>query len=89
MILFFFYLHFRKTIELARSLEAAGASFLTLHARTTQERHSPIHEDSLREVCQSLRIPLVANGDVKSLEGATRLFSKTGCKGKKRSTNFF
>lgn len=71
----------RKTIELVRSLEAAGVTFLTLHARTTQERHSPIHEDSLREVCQSLRIPLVANGDVRSLEGATRLHLKTGCKG--------
>ncbi|KAE8742126.1 hypothetical protein FOCC_FOCC012333 [Frankliniella occidentalis] len=71
----------RKTIELARSLEAAGVTFLTLHARTTQERHSPIHEDSLHEVCQSLKVPLVANGDVKSLKGAERLHAKTGCKG--------
>ncbi|KAK3912829.1 tRNA-dihydrouridine(20a/20b) synthase [NAD(P)+]-like [Frankliniella fusca] len=71
----------RKTIELARSLEFAGVTFLTLHARTTQERHSPIHEDSLREVCQSLKVPLVANGDVKSLKGAERLHAETGCKG--------
>lgn len=71
----------RKTIELARSLEAAGVTFLTLHARTTSERHSPIHVDSLREVCQSLRVPLVANGDVKSLDGAEKLHADTGCKG--------
>lgn len=71
----------RKTIELARSLEVAGASFLTLHARTVHERHSPIHADSLREVCQSLRVPLVANGDIKTLEGAKVLHANTGCKG--------
>jgi tRNA-dihydrouridine synthase 4 len=71
----------RQSIELCRTLENAGVSFLTIHARTPVQRYRPINEDALRETKCSIRIPLIANGDVKSLSAAKLLQEKTDCDG--------
>lgn len=68
-----------KTIEFCRILEKAGASFLTIHARTPEMRNEPIDIDNLKLVRDSVKLPLIANGDVKNLESAEKLFIESNC----------
>lgn len=69
----------RRTIEYCRVLEKAGASFLTVHARTPEMRNDPIDLDNLKLVRDSVKLPLIANGDVKDLKSAERLFKESNC----------
>lgn len=69
----------RRTIELCQVLEKAGASFLTVHARTPEMRNEPINLDSLRLVKDSVKLPIIANGDVKNLENAEKLYMDSNC----------
>jgi tRNA-dihydrouridine synthase 4 len=62
-------------------LENAGVSFLTIHARTPVQKYQPVNENALREIKYSIRVPLIANGDVKSLNAAKLLQQKTDCDG--------
>lgn len=69
----------RKTIEFCRIMEKAGASFLTVHARTPEMRNEPIDLDNLKLVRDCVKLPLIANGDVKNLESAERLYRESNC----------
>jgi hypothetical protein len=80
-LMYCLYSLFRQSIELCRTLENAGVSFLTVHARTPVQRYQPINEDALREIKYSVRVPLIANGDVKDLSVAKLLHEKTDCDG--------
>ena len=71
----------KKTVELCRTLEKAGLSFLTVHARTPQMRKEPIDLEGLKLVRDNVRIPLIANGDVKSLFDAKNLYDATNSNG--------
>ncbi|XP_046985235.1 tRNA-dihydrouridine(20a/20b) synthase [NAD(P)+]-like [Schistocerca americana] len=71
----------RLTVELCRTLEAAGLSFITVHARTVEQRNQPINQESLKLISHSIRIPVVANGDVRTLADAEELRETTRCKG--------
>ncbi|XP_011160285.1 tRNA-dihydrouridine(20a/20b) synthase [NAD(P)+]-like isoform X1 [Solenopsis invicta] len=71
----------RQTILLCQTLEKAGASFLTVHARTPKMRNEPIDLDSLKFLRDHVQLPLVANGDAKSLETAKSLFKESRCEG--------
>ncbi|KAH8412965.1 hypothetical protein KR009_007211 [Drosophila setifemur] len=73
----------QRTIELARQLEHAGATFLTLHGRTPAQKHSKDTLDvaAMSEVRQSLQIPLIVNGNVESWEDACELHARTGAGG--------
>jgi tRNA-dihydrouridine synthase 4 len=75
-------LHARRTVDLARQLEAAGISFLTVHGRTKSEKAEPVHLDYIKTIVDSLDIPVIANGDVDSLEKAYSVQEITGAKGK-------
>lgn len=69
-------------VELAKRLEDAGVSALTIHCRTAQMGHSGKADWSwaakAREV---VSIPVVVNGDIKTAEDAKRAFEDTGCAG--------
>ncbi|XP_012267159.2 tRNA-dihydrouridine(20a/20b) synthase [NAD(P)+]-like isoform X2 [Athalia rosae] len=71
----------RKTIELCQMLEKAGLSFITVHARTPQMRNEPIDLEGLRIVRDSIKMPLIANGDVKQLKDAKNLHENFNCQG--------
>ncbi|KAF7414145.1 hypothetical protein HZH68_002634 [Vespula germanica] len=71
----------RRTVDFCQTLEKAGASFLTVHARTPEMRYEPIHLDDLKIVRDSVQLPLIANGDVKNLENAQKLYEATNCQG--------
>lgn len=64
----------RKTINLCQQLERCGITFLTIHGRTPSQRiGEPSNNEFLREVKQSISIPMIANGDCKSLMDADEM----------------
>lgn len=77
-----FFLILSETIELCRQLEHCGVTFLTVHGRTPSQGSCDASDvNALAEVKRSLSIPLIANGDCRSLRDADEIFEKTGCDG--------
>ena len=71
----------RRTVSLCRQLEAAGASFITVHGRTAAQRGEPVDLAAIRTIKQSLTCPILANGDVKSAGDVDRTVAETGADG--------
>jgi tRNA-dihydrouridine synthase 4 len=71
-----------ETIDFVRKMEALGITFLTVHGRTTAEKTSvPVDVNSVAEIKKSLKIPVIFNGDIQSLDDADRVHQETGCDG--------
>ena len=65
-----------------RQLEDAGATLLTLHGRTREQRFSGSSDwEAIASVKQSLSIPVIANGDVNSPDAALRCLEQTSADG--------
>jgi tRNA-dihydrouridine synthase len=61
----------------------AGVTFISVHARTPAQRKQPADHAALALLTSACpNLPLVANGDVNSLEIAERLQAETNCQGK-------
>ena len=74
----------RETITapaLAREFEQLGVAAVTLHGRTRQQGfHGHVHLDPIGEtVAATDHMPIVGNGDVRSVADALRMWSQTGC----------
>ena len=71
-----------KTLEIARLIEKAGASALTVHGRTASQMYSGSSNlQGIKAVKNELSIPVIANGDVMDEESAERTLEVTGCDG--------
>ena len=68
---------------LARRLEEAGVSLITIHGRTTEMKFSGhARLDGIAQVVAAVtRIPVIGNGDVKTPQDAKRMIDVTGCAG--------
>ncbi|MGR9052765.1 MAG: tRNA dihydrouridine synthase DusB [Gammaproteobacteria bacterium] len=69
----------RNAVNIANIAETAGIAALAVHGRTRAckfEGHAEY--DTIRQVKQSVKIPVVANGDIKSAEQARRVLDYTG-----------
>lgn len=75
----------RKTVDLCQKVEAAGVSWITVHGRTADERHQPVHYDAIKIIKDSLHIPVIANGDIKNPRDVESVCELTGVDG----TSFF
>lgn len=51
------------TVDFARQMEAAGASFITVHGRTQDQRSDPVCLDAIADIKNAVKIPVVANGE--------------------------
>ncbi|XP_026881416.2 tRNA-dihydrouridine(20a/20b) synthase [NAD(P)+]-like isoform X1 [Electrophorus electricus] len=71
----------RKTVDLCQKAEAAGVSWITVHGRTPDERHQPVHHDAIRTIKDSLTIPVIANGDIRNLQDMESMHELTGVDG--------
>lgn len=72
----------KNAVEVALAVEEAGASLVAVHGRTKTQMYSgEASLDIIANVKDALRIPVVGNGDITSLEGALRMKRETGCDG--------
>lgn len=71
-----------RTVDLVRQLEATGISFITVHGRTCHNRSSdPVDLEAVKLVKESVSVPVLANGDVNSLDDMDMVVAKTGVNG--------
>jgi tRNA-dihydrouridine synthase B len=71
-----------NAVAVARAVEAAGASLVTVHARTADAGHDGAAQLAvIAEVKASVRVPVVGNGGVRTIEDAVTMARSTGCDG--------
>jgi tRNA-dihydrouridine synthase B len=69
-------------LEFSKQLQDAGAAMITVHARTrAQAYNGPADWDWIRKVKEQLEIPVIANGDIDSVDAAVRCLEITGADG--------
>jgi len=69
----------QASISFAQGLEAAGCSLLAVHGRTREAKHEGSPDfGHLAELAAALRIPVVANGGIRSREQARAVMERTG-----------
>jgi nifR3 family TIM-barrel protein len=67
-------------MELAAIAQSEGISAITLHPRTREDMFSGHSRwDYIRQLKETLTIPVIGNGDVWEPEDARRLLEETGC----------
>jgi tRNA-dihydrouridine synthase B len=72
----------RNPVEIALRCQDAGATALTLHARSRTQMYSGIANwDEIAAVVAALDIPVIGNGDVWTGADAQRMRDHTGCAG--------
>ena len=72
----------RNALRIARIAEAAGIRMLAIHGRTRACAFGGNAEyDTIAEVKSRLRIPVIANGDIRTPEDARRVMDLTGADG--------
>lgn len=68
--------------EAAKIIENAGASAITIHGRTRAEFFSgEVDLDIIKEVKESVNIPVIGNGNIVDEESALKMFEYTGVDG--------
>jgi nifR3 family TIM-barrel protein len=67
--------------DLARAFEQVGAAAVIVHGRTRQQGFSgTVNRPGIRAVVEAVdRIPIIANGDVRTIADAAAMFDETGC----------
>jgi len=69
-------------LDFAKRMEDAGAQMLTLHARTRAQGYKGEAKwEWIGKVKQVLSIPVIANGDIFSVESAVKCLEQTGADG--------
>lgn len=72
--------HADGVVELARAAERGGASWLTIHARTRVQQYAPpVDWRAIGRARAAVAIPVVANGDICSVQDAARCAEQSGC----------
>ena len=71
-----------KTIEVARTIEKAGASALTIHGRTQKQGYSgTVNLEIIKAIKSAISIPVIANGDIRDEMRAYNALEYTQCDG--------
>ena len=72
----------RNAAELARCVVDAGARMITVHGRTRAQKFSGRADWwAIREVVEAVDVPVVANGDIRDLDGARHCLAQSGAAG--------
>lgn len=71
-----------EILKFSKELESAGADMLCIHGRTFKQKFTgPVNYEMIKKVKQSVKIPVIANGGIKSPEEAKKVFDFTKCDG--------
>ena len=69
-----------NAVEVAKTIEKAGASAICVHPRTRSQGYSGKADWSvIKAVKDNVSIPVIGNGDVKTPEDVIKMISETGC----------
>jgi tRNA-dihydrouridine synthase B len=69
-----------NAVDIAKICENAGASAITIHARTVEQGYSGKADWNLiKEIKKSVKIPVIGNGDVFTPEDAKKMLEETNC----------
>lgn len=67
-------------IEIGKTIEKAGASAITLHARTREQGYSgKANWNYIKELKENVSIPVIGNGDIKTIYDCKKMLSETKC----------
>lgn len=69
-------------IEVSKMAEACGVEHIALHGRTKEQGYKGLANwDWVRDIKNTVKIPVSGSGDVVSIEGALKKWDETGCDG--------
>ena len=69
-----------NAVEIAKIAEQSGISAVTIHGRTREQYYSGKADwDIIKEIKDSISIPVIGNGDVFEIEDAINMLEKTNC----------
>lgn len=69
-----------NAVEIAKICEANGADAITVHGRTRAQMYAPpVDVSSIKAVCDAVKIPVIANGDIVDGISAKKMYDETGC----------
>ena len=72
----------RNYMEVARALQDYGASLIAVHGRTRSQAYTGEADwDAIAEIKQALSVPVIGNGDVRTVSDIDNIKVHTGCDG--------
>jgi len=72
----------KNGVTIAKIAEDAGIQLLAIHGRTRADKYLGQAEyETIAEIKRSVKIPVIANGDIDSPEKALTVLQQTGCDG--------
>ena len=69
-----------RAIECAHAIESGGAEEVVVHARTKEQGYRPpAYWEKIAEIKESIKIPVIANGEIWTPDDAKRCIEISGC----------
>ena len=69
-----------NAVEVAKKAEKAGCLAIAVHPRTRKQGYSGEADwNIIKEVKKNVSIPVIGNGDIKTIYDAKKMFDQTGC----------
>ena len=70
----------QRALDNARGVQSAGAAWLTVHGRTKRQGYRPpAYWDRIGDIREAVTVPVIANGEIWTLEDARRCQRESGC----------
>lgn len=71
-----------NAVDFAKEMEQAGADAVAVHGRTREQMYEGKADwDIIKQVKEAVKIPVIGNGDVFSVEAARKIVEHTKCEG--------